>query len=546
MKRTGSKLAISLAFAVLLFVPLDASAATAPSLGTAGSFGVLGASAITSTGPTVVRGDLGISPNGASSVTGFSFSSPPGPGIVVGGTTHFADAVALQAQNDVTTAYNFLAGQPCDATISADLGGMTLTPGVYCSATSMGLTGTLTLDAQGDPGAVWIFKVGSTLTTASNAVVDVINGGSDCNVYWQVGSSATLGTTTQFAGNILAFTSITLNTGANASGRLLARNGAVTLDTSGVAVCPACPLITLSSSPTPLPNGIVNTPYAGATITATGGTGPYTFTVVSGSLPTGLDPLSSAGAISGTPTATGTFTFTVRATDANGCFGSRVYTIIINPDVIGGCPDITLSPLTIPPAIAGSPYGPETITASGGTASYTFAVTAGALPPGLGLSSPTSTTVDISGTPSQSGSFTFTLTATDSDGCIGSQIYTALGTCPVITVAPATLPPPAMGVDYSRTITASGGTPVYTFAVTSGVLPPGLALSSGGVLSGKPTSSGPYTFTITATDSVGCEGVQVYAMDVTTGVPALDFLGLGALMLLLAGAGLLLVKRFSL
>ncbi|MGA7613889.1 MAG: ice-binding family protein [Thermoanaerobaculia bacterium] len=544
MKQSVRNMVISGAFATLLFLPSHAPAATAPPLGTAASFSVLGASAVTNTGPTVVTGDLGISPNGASSVTGFSFSSPPGPGLVVGGTTHFADAVALGAQSDVTAAYNDLAGQACDATISADLGGTTLTPGVYCSATSMGLTGTLTLDAQGDSAAVWVFQIGSTLTTASNSTVSVINGGNACNVYWQVGSSATLGTTTQFAGNILALTSITLNTGANASGRLLARNGAVTLDTSGVAVCASCPVITLSSTPDPLPNGIVNSPYAGATITATGGSGPYTYTIVSGSLPAGLT-LATSGSIAGTPTATGTFTFTVRATDSNGCFGSQVNTIIINPDIIGGCPAIALSPLALPAATAGVPYGPQTITASGGTAPYTFTITSGALLTGLSLSSPTATTVDISGTPSQSGSFTFTLTATDSNGCIGSRIYTALGTCPLITVGPTTLAPPTSGVTYSQTITASGGTPAYTFGVTSGALPAGLGLSSSGTLSGTPTNSGAFTFTITATDSVGCEGARTYTMTITKGIPTLDSLGLGVLLLLLAGTGFLLVKRFG-
>ena len=154
-------LLVSVGFAAFLsFAQTDAAlAATAPSLGAAESFAVLGASTVTNTGPTVITGDLGIHPSNASSVTGF----PPGQVI---GATHFADAVALLAKNNAITAYNNLASQACNATISADLGGTTLTPGVYCSASSMGLTGTLTLDAQGDPNAVWVFKMGSTLTTA--------------------------------------------------------------------------------------------------------------------------------------------------------------------------------------------------------------------------------------------------------------------------------------------------------------------------------------------------------------------------------------------
>jgi len=203
--------------------------ATAPSLGTAGSFAVLGGSTVTNTGPTIVTGDLGVSPGTA--ITGF----PPGSVI---GTIHSADAVALQAQSDVTTAYNVLAGQACDTDLtSQDLGGMTLTPGVYCFSSSAQLTGVLTLDAQGDPAAVWVFQIGSTLTTASNASVAVINGGKRCNVFWQIGSSATLGTGTEFAGNILADQSITLTTGASMFGAALARNAAVTMDNNSISKC---------------------------------------------------------------------------------------------------------------------------------------------------------------------------------------------------------------------------------------------------------------------------------------------------------------------
>jgi len=200
---------------------------TAPMLGAASSFAVLGGSTVTNTGATTVRGDLGVSPGSA--VTGFP------PGTVVGGTIHAADAVAGQAQSDTTTAYNSLAGQPCTADLTGqDLGGKTLTAGVYCFSTSAQLTGALTLNAQGNANAVFIFKIGSTLTTASGSTVLLINGGSPCSVFWQVGSSATVGTTTTFVGNILALTSITLNTGAGVSGRALARNGAVTMDTNNI------------------------------------------------------------------------------------------------------------------------------------------------------------------------------------------------------------------------------------------------------------------------------------------------------------------------
>lgn len=202
------------------------SPAWAQSLGTASSFAVLGGSTVTNTGPSVLVGDLGVSPGSA--VTGFP------PGIVIGGTIHAADAVALQAQNDATTAYDFLAGQACDADLTGqDLGGLTLTPGVYCFSSSAQLTGALTLNGPG----TYIFQIGTALTTASGSSVILTNGASACNVWWQAGSSAVLGTATSLQGNILALTSVTLNTAASVSGRVLARNGAVTLDGNTVSLC---------------------------------------------------------------------------------------------------------------------------------------------------------------------------------------------------------------------------------------------------------------------------------------------------------------------
>jgi serine protease AprX len=189
-------------------------------LGTADSFGILAGATVTSTGPSTINANLGLSPGTA--VTGFS------PG-VVNGTTQAADAVALQAKADLTAAYDTAAGLPPSATAPGDVGGHTFTPGVYRSGSSIGLTGTVTLDARGDPNAIFVFQAGSTLITASGSHVNLVNGAQACNVFWQVGSSATLGTTTAFAGNILALTSITMNNGVTMTGRALARNGAVTL-----------------------------------------------------------------------------------------------------------------------------------------------------------------------------------------------------------------------------------------------------------------------------------------------------------------------------
>jgi hypothetical protein len=200
-------------------------------LGNATSFAVLAGSTVTNTGPSVINGNLGLSPG--TSITGF----PPGSVI---GTIHQTDAVAAQAQASLTNAYNVAAGlTPTQNLTGINLGGLTLTPGVYFFSSEAQLTGTLILDAQGDPNAQFVFQIGSTLTTASSASVVFINGGNGNNTFWQVGSSAVLGTGTQFTGNILALTSITLNTGANINcGRALARNGAVTLDTNIVSISP--------------------------------------------------------------------------------------------------------------------------------------------------------------------------------------------------------------------------------------------------------------------------------------------------------------------
>jgi len=206
----------------------SAWAQTAPAMGTARNFAVLGASTVTNTGPSSLTGDLGVSPGSA--ITGF----PPG---TVTGTIHAGDAVAAQAQVDAAAAYNTLVGETCTTNLSGqDLGTLTLTPGVYCFNSSAQLTGTLNLSSAGDPNAVFVFQIGSTLTTATNSAV-IVSGGAPCGVYFQVGSSATLGTGTQFSGNIFALTSITATTGASVSGGSYALNGAVTMDTNAATAC---------------------------------------------------------------------------------------------------------------------------------------------------------------------------------------------------------------------------------------------------------------------------------------------------------------------
>ena len=223
-----------------------ASAQVAPTLGSADSFAILGATTVTNTGPTIITGNLGVDPGTA--VTGFP------PGSLIGGAILGPGGDAALAQLATTAAYINLAGQACPVSntfaVPTDLSGMTLVPGVYCFASSAGLTGTLTLDALGNPNAVWIFQIPSTLIAEVNSRVILINGGQECNIFWQVGSSATLKTGTTFIGNILALTSIALNTNATLSGRALARTGAVTLDSNTVSItaCTVTPVTPIAPS----------------------------------------------------------------------------------------------------------------------------------------------------------------------------------------------------------------------------------------------------------------------------------------------------------
>jgi Ice-binding-like len=238
-------MALALTFGILAAGQVVFAAAAGPvGLGTAASFAVLaGTPDITNTGPSTIAGNVGISPGAA--VSGF----PPG---TINGKTYKAVAVAVKAKSDLVIAYNDAAGRASTAT-HATLGGLTLVGGVYnAGGATLDLTGTLTLDAQQNANAVWIFQATSDLVTASSSTVRVINGGQACNVFWQVTSSATLGSGSKFLGTIMALTSITMASGVTVEGRALARNGTVTLINDSVtrSTCAAAPAATRAPTAT--------------------------------------------------------------------------------------------------------------------------------------------------------------------------------------------------------------------------------------------------------------------------------------------------------
>ncbi|HSV38325.1 MAG TPA: ice-binding family protein [Nocardioidaceae bacterium] len=232
LARTPISLLVVVPAALLLVANATTAqaAATAVPLGTAGSFVVLAGAGVTNTGPTTLNGDIGTFPT--TSITGTG-------SMTINGVNRGGGAVTQGAKPDLLTAYNIAAGEGPTSPITTDLGGQSLTAGVYKSTSSIGLTGALTLDAAGDPNAVFVFQAASTLTTASASSVVLTNGAQACNVFWQIGSSATLGTGSSFRGTILASASITATTGVTIQGRLLAQNGAVTLDTNTISR-PSC------------------------------------------------------------------------------------------------------------------------------------------------------------------------------------------------------------------------------------------------------------------------------------------------------------------
>jgi type VI secretion system secreted protein VgrG len=361
----------AVALGVILSVAFGGSAQAASTLagpidlGTAAPFGVLAASTVTNTGPSVIAGNLGVSPG--TSITGFP------PGTVTGtGTVHQTDAVATQAQADTTTAFNAAAGLTPTTSGLSQLNGLSLAPGVYSGgALALSNNGSLTLAGTAD--SVWVFQAASTLTIGSGTTISVTGGASACNVFWEVGSSATLGAAAHFTGTILAKASITAVTGATVVGRLLANTAAVTLDTNTITAPTGC---TPSTDPvtTPSPaiiSGSPSSPTVGTayhfTVVATGTPAP-TFSVTSGSLPQGLTLNSVTGVISGTPTSAGPSTFTITASNGTPPAVSAVYSL-----TVAAAPAVPSASAAPPaPVTAASPSTPGTATAAAATGELAF------------------------------------------------------------------------------------------------------------------------------------------------------------------------------
>jgi uncharacterized protein YhjY with autotransporter beta-barrel domain len=260
----------------------------------------------------------------------------------------------------------------------------------------------------------------------------------------------------------------------------------------------------LTLNPPSLPAATQGTPYSQG-ITASGGTGPYNYSITAGSLPAGLSFNTGTGAITGTPTGSGPSTFTVQALDANGNTGSRSYTINV------GTNSLTLNPASLPAATQATAYN-QNVSASGGSAPYTYAVTAGALPVGLSLNGGTGT---ITGTPTGSGPSSFTIQARDANGNTGSRSYTINVGTSSLSINPASLPNGSQGVAYNQTVSASGGTAPYAYSIASGALPPGLSLNAAtGAVTGTPTTSGISTFTVFGRDINGNTGTKSYTINI--------------------------------
>jgi len=417
------------------------------SLGSADSFSILGGSGVTATGTMRVTGNVGAGTGGVRGV------SPVVGAVVPGG----------DALNDVTAALKKVATQPCITTsLSGQVG-----PGVYCVTTIDG-----PLEFRGD--GLRIFSINSGLTTQIDSSMRLLDGAKSSHIFWLVSGSATLRERSTFIGTLIAQQSINVQKGVTVAGRLIARQGSVTLTTDDINLC--CD------------------PDDGTT---------HTFSLFDGKPPPDVT-INGDGTYSGHSTTPGTYTFIVLAEDANGCTRLETRTLVV-------CDKTTVEPSTLPDAAAGSAYSVRITTTPSGT--HVFTTTP--LPDVMTLTSAScAPEALLCGTPKAAGSYKFTITATDcQNGCSGSREYTLNVVCPAITVFPSALDGGTVGIVYRKVLTASGSLEPYTFTAEPSI-PPGVTVDSSGVLSFTPDKPGDYSIKVKATDTHGCSGTRDYTIKV--------------------------------
>ncbi|MHB1056908.1 MAG: putative Ig domain-containing protein [Rhodanobacter sp.] len=441
-----------------------------------------------------------VTPQGTQTI---SFSNP--------GTQNFGTSptLAASASSGLPVAFTSTTASVCTVTSSGTLS--TVAPGTCTIHADQSGNGAFLAAPQVTqsfaivvPGGAVSFSSGSTLPNATGetpySYTITATGGAMPYTFSLTGGSLPNGVSfspagvvsgTPLAGGTFSFTVHVVDAATQTADQTFQ----LTVDAPAIDVTPAT-----------LPSGTGGQAYT-QNLSSSGGAAPYTYAVTAGTLPAGLT-LSSAGALSGTPTASGSFNFTVTATDQHGFQGALAYTFVVN------APTIAITPATLPAGTGGVAYS-QTLSSSGGNGGYTYSLSAGALPPGIALSSAGT----VSGTPTTAGTYHFTITATDGFGFTGDQAYTFDVNAPSIAITPATLPGGQVSVAYSQVLGASGGNGGYTYSVSAGALPPGIALSSGGTVSGTPTAAGTYSFTVKATDGFGFTGTQAYSLGINQPVP---------------------------